>query len=74
MSKQTETKKVVKVNENELINMINDLVLTEVQKSKENWLAEEKTKWIAENTDAKKNTILESRIKKLEKLIQEKLK
>ncbi len=74
MSKQTETKKVVKVNENELINMINDLVLTEVQKSKANWLAEEKVKWIAENVDSKKNSLLESKIEKLEKLIQEKLK
>lgn len=76
MSKELETKKVVRVNETELVNMINDLVETEVQKSKKTWLAEEKAKWIQENakTDEDKVTILESKIANLEKLISEKIK
>jgi len=76
MSKELENKKIVRVNETELINMINDLVETEVQKSKNTWISEAKTKWVQENTKEKEDkvSILETKISNLEKLISKKVK
>jgi hypothetical protein len=58
--KTTETKKTVKITENELVNLIDNIVSEAV--------AEQKKVWIAEN-ETKGGALLESRIKDLESKI-----
>lgn len=60
MSEKKVEKKVVKINENKLIDLIDNIVKEAV--------AEEKKIWISENA-SKGNALLESRIAKLEKLL-----
>jgi len=55
------SKKVVKINETKLVELI-DKIVTEA-------VAEKKKQWIAENKVATENAILESRIKNLEQKI-----
>ena len=63
MSAKEKTNKVVKINENDLVDLIDNIVTEAV--------SEKKKEWIAENTKKEnhKNSLLESRIAKLEKLI-----
>jgi hypothetical protein len=61
MSKENNKEnKVVKINENKLVDLIDKIVQEAV--------AEEKKVWIAENTNEEKS-LLESRIEKLENLL-----
>jgi hypothetical protein len=57
-----ETKKVVKINESALVDLIDNIVNEAV--------AAKKTEWLAEQED-KKASLLESKIAKLEKTIAE---
>ena len=54
------SKKIVRISENELVNLIENIVNEAV--------AEKKNQWIAEN-EAKKETLLESKVAKLEAAI-----
>jgi len=61
MSKEKkEEKKVVRINENKLVDLIDNIVKEAV--------AEEKKVWLSENAN-KDNSILETRIEKLEALL-----
>ncbi len=55
-------KKTVKITESKLVDLIDGIVAEAVAKSKKQWIAEH---------EAKKTTVLESKIAKLEKLISE---
>lgn len=54
------SKKIVRISENELVNLIENIVNEAV--------AEQKNQWIAENEE-KKATLLESKVAKLEAVI-----
>jgi hypothetical protein len=58
----SKTIKTVKINESELIDLIDNIVKEAVSKSKSTWIAEQ---------ESKKATLLESKIAKLEKVISE---
>ena len=60
MSEKKEEKKVVRIIENDLVDLIDNIVKEAV--------AEEKKVWISENAN-KGNALLENRIEKLEKLL-----
>ena len=60
MSEKKEEKKVVRIIENDLVDLIDNIVKEAV--------AEEKKVWISENAN-KGNALLENRIAKLEKLL-----
>lgn len=55
------SKKIVEINETDLVELIDNIVTEAV--------AQKKKEWIAENASKEGNTILESRIKNLEKKI-----
>ena len=60
------TKKTVKIKENDLVDLIDNIVNEAVAAKKKEWISEQAVK------SAKANTMLESRIVALEKLISKK--
>lgn len=64
MSKEKKVeKKVVRIFENDLVDLIDNIVTEAVAEDKKNWIAEQATR------ENKKNALLESRIAKLEKVL-----
>jgi hypothetical protein len=58
----SKTTKIVKINESALIDLIDNIVKEAVSKSKTTWIAEQ---------ESKKTSLLESKIARLEKVINE---
>jgi len=59
----SEKQKIVRIPENNLVDLIDNIVTEAVAQKKKEWLAEQAT------INSKKNSLLESRVEKLEKLL-----